>query len=92
MPELRRSLALTAETPGTLDELLSTTDPDRSLRMRRLFEHARGVFDNEADARAWLATPNAALSGKPPLSLVDTDAGARLVDDVLTRIEFGVYA
>ena len=83
---------MTAETPGALDELLSTTDPDRSLRTRRLFEHARGVFDNEADALVWLSTPNTALSGEPPLALVDTDADARLVETVLTRIEFGVYA
>ena len=28
----------------------------------------------------------------PQLSLMDTDAGVHQVDDVLTRIEFGVYA
>ena len=39
----------------------------------------------------WFATPNPALSGETPLSLLDTDAGVRQVDDVLTRIEFGVY-
>ena len=83
---------MTAETSSNLDELLSTTDTDRSVRMRHLFEHARGVFDDEADARAWFATPNPALSGQPPLALVDTDADARLVHAVLVRIEFGVYA
>ena len=83
---------MTALTPNVLDELLSTTDTARSVRMRRLFEHAREVFDDEADTRTWFSTPNPALSGQPPLSLVDTDADARLVEAVLVRIEFGVYA
>ena len=83
---------MTAKTPGALDELLATTDSDRLLRTRHVFEHARTVFDDEADARAWLSTPNAALSGRSPLSLLDTDAHAQLVDAALTRLEFGVHA
>ena len=77
---------------GALDMQLSLTESDRLCRTRRLFEHTRIVFDDAADARAWLSTPNPALSGEPPLALLDTDAGVRLVDDVLTRLEFGVYA
>ncbi len=83
---------MTAKTPGILDGLTSTADSDRLLRARRLFEHARTVFDDDADVRAWLSAPNAALSGRSPLSLLNTDADARLVDAVLTRLEFGVYA
>ena len=77
---------------GAPDVLLSPTESDRLFRTRRLLGHARTVFDDEADARAWLVTPNDALSGEPPLVLLDTDAGVRLVDEVLTRLEFGVYA
>ncbi len=77
---------------GALDMLLSPTESDRLYRTRRLFEHARTVFDNETAARTWLSTPNTALSDESPLSLLDTDAGVRLVDEVLTRLEFGVYA
>ncbi len=83
---------MTAKTPGILDGLASTTDSDRLLRARRLFEHARTVFDDDADVRAWLSAPNVALSGRSPLSLLNTDADERLVDAVLTRLEFGVYA
>ena len=77
---------------GALDMRLSPTESDRLYRTRRLFEHARTVFDNEAAARTWLSTSNTALSDESPLSLLDTDAGVRLVDEVLTRLEFGVYA
>lgn len=71
---------------------LSPTESDRLLRTRQLLEHARSVFDDDRDARTWLSAPNDALSGESPLALLDTDAGVRLVDDVLTRLEFGVYA
>ncbi len=71
---------------------LSPTESDRLLRTRQLFEHAVRVFDDDKDAGTWLSAPNDALSGESPLALLDTDAGVRLVDDVLTRLEFGVYA
>ena len=57
----------------------------------RVLEHAGSVFDNRQDAAEWLSAPNPSLSGRAPLSLLDTDAGAQEVDDVLTRLEFGVY-
>ena len=77
---------------GGPDGLLSPVASDRLLRAGRVFDHARAVFDNDRDAVAWFSMPNHALSGEAPLSLMDTDAGVRQVDDVLTRIEFGVYA
>ena len=77
---------------GAPDMLLSPTESDRLLRTRRVLDHAGTVFDGYGDTAAWLSTPNDALSGESPLSLMDTDAGVRLVDEVLTRLEFGVYA
>ena len=77
---------------GGSDGLLSPVESDRLLRASQVFEHARAVFDDDHDAVAWFSIPNHALSGETPLSLMDTDAGVHQVDDVLTRIEFGVYA
>lgn len=77
---------------GRADGLLSPVQSDRLLRASQVLDHARGVFDDDQDAVAWLSMPNHALSGETPLSLMDTDAGVRQVDDVLTRIEFGVFA
>ena len=77
---------------GGPDGLLSPVESDRLLRARQVFDHARAVFDNDQDVVAWFSMPNHALSGDTPLSLMDTDAGVHQVDDVLTRIEFGVYA
>ena len=42
-------------------------------------------------ARAWLKHPNRGLGDEVPLSLLDTDIGARQVEDVLIRLEYGIH-
>ncbi len=71
---------------------LSPLESDRLVRVTPLLQHAKLVFDNERDAAAWFSMPNQALRGETPLSWLGTDAGVHQVDDVLTRLEFGVYA
>ena len=61
------------------------------MRVVQVFAHASSIFENEQEAVAWFSMPNAALSGEPPMAWLDTDAGVHHVDDVLTRLEFGVY-
>ena len=73
------------------DGVLSPVESDRLIRVLQVLEHARSVFDDESDAVRWLALPNEALCGEAPLSWMDTDAGVHEVDDVLSRLEFGVY-
>jgi putative toxin-antitoxin system antitoxin component (TIGR02293 family) len=53
---------------------------------------ATGVFDSESSARAWLTRPQIALAGFVPLELADTGAGIREVENLLGRIDYGVYA
>ena len=77
---------------GSPDVLLPRTESDRFLRTLRIFKHALTVFDDDTAAHAWMSARNAALGGGSPLSLLDTDEGVRLVDEVLTRLEYGVYA
>jgi putative toxin-antitoxin system antitoxin component (TIGR02293 family) len=43
-------------------------------------------------AAAWLHRSNRALGHVVPLDLVDTEIGARRVEQVLGRIEYGVYS
>jgi putative toxin-antitoxin system antitoxin component (TIGR02293 family) len=47
---------------------------------------------SEEKAARWLHTPNRALGGNLPLELLDTDLGSRQVEEVLGRIEHGVYS
>lgn len=66
---------------------------ERLLLLENLAAHGLLVFDNRADALAnWLRYPLNELKKQAPLQLLTTISGFGLVDDVLTRIEYGVYA
>lgn len=71
---------------------LNSTWSDRLYRLARIGARAVEVFESEETARKWLNRPNRALGGEVPLNLLDTDAGAEQVDELLTRIEYGVYS
>ncbi len=73
-----------------IEGVLSPAESERLLRFARIVERARDVIGAER-AAAWLRRPNRALGGAAPLSLLDTDVGAQEVEDVLGRIEYGVY-
>lgn len=69
---------------------LSTNESERVMRLARVAERTRDTIGVER-AGAWLRKPNRALGNQAPLSLLDTDVGAQEVEDVLGRIEHGVY-
>jgi putative toxin-antitoxin system antitoxin component (TIGR02293 family) len=71
---------------------LGADESDRLYRIARVAAHAFGVFGEENKAAAWLARPNRALNGEVPIHLLDTDVGARQVEDILGRIEYGVVS
>ena len=43
-------------------------------------------------ARVWLKSPNRALGGEVPLDLLDTEIGAHQVEDVLLRLNYGIFS
>jgi len=71
---------------------LTATESDRTVRLARVYAHAVEMIGDEKKAVAWLHTPNRALGGKTPLDQLDTDLGARSVEDILGRIAYGVYS
>jgi putative toxin-antitoxin system antitoxin component (TIGR02293 family) len=74
---------------GHLDQQAS----ERLLLLENLAAHGLLVFDGRADAFAdWLRYPLRELKDQTPLQLLTTISGFGLVDDVLTRIEYGVYS
>ena len=74
------------------DKPLDATESDRLYRLARIGARALEVFENDASARNWLKRPNRALGGAVPFEMLDTDAGTEQVDEVLTRIDYGVYS
>jgi putative toxin-antitoxin system antitoxin component (TIGR02293 family) len=65
---------------------------DRLYRLARIGARALEVFESPVTARNWLKRPNRALGGAAPIEVLDTDAGTEQVDELLTRIEYGVYS
>ena len=71
---------------------LAAVEQDRMYRVHRVLERAEAVLEDEAAAVAWINRENRALGGEAPLALLDTEAGYELVQDTLSRIEYGVLS
>ena len=69
---------------------LDADESDRLYRLARIAGQAVAVLGTEEKAATWLRRANRALNGEVPLGLLDTDLGARQIEDVLGRIEHGV--
>jgi putative toxin-antitoxin system antitoxin component (TIGR02293 family) len=73
---------------GRLDQ----AESDRVIRFARLMGKAVEVMESEENARQWLTSPQFGLGGAVPLEYAETEVGAREVEDLLGRIEYGVYS
>jgi putative toxin-antitoxin system antitoxin component (TIGR02293 family) len=71
---------------------LDAGESDRVVRFARLMGKAIAVMESEENARQWLNSPQLGLGGAVPLAFAATEVGAREVEDLLGRIEYGVYS
>ncbi|MGH8802771.1 MAG: type II RES/Xre toxin-antitoxin system antitoxin, partial [Casimicrobiaceae bacterium] len=74
-----------------LNQPLSASETDATLRIARVVEDAERVFGDAEHATRWLRTAHPIL-GTEPLKLLSSDAGAQAVQDELTRIHWGDLA
>lgn len=74
------------------DEALSVDEADRAVRLARVCKHAVHVFGTLERAFSWLRTPNASLARSVPMALLQTETGARVVEEALIGIEHGIFA
>jgi putative toxin-antitoxin system antitoxin component (TIGR02293 family) len=89
--------AVTKIAPRTLtrrkkEGRLLTDESERVLRLSMLFARAKEVLGDIGHARQWFKSPKIALGGKTPLEYADTEPGAREVEDLLGRLEHGVFS
>ncbi len=66
-------------------------ESERVFRLARLYERALGVFDDASATKKWFNSRIKGLGNKTPLEYADTEVGAREVEDMLGRIEDGVF-
>lgn len=71
---------------------LTPEQSDRLARVVRVTTRAEEALGERAKAARWLRKPNRALGGRRPIELLENDMGARMVERVLTRIEYGVHS
>ena len=82
-----RTLARRLDQPGELNKMES-----ERLLLQRLAEHGVAVFEDQGKFNRWLRRPLNLLGGQSPLALLDTASGFQVVDELLGRLEYGVYS
>ena len=84
----RRTLARRKRV-GRLDQ----DESDRLVRVSRVFSRAIELFEGDVEgARSWLMRPVLALGGTVPFEMLKTEVGAREVENLITRLEHGVFS
>lgn len=72
--------------PLTLDE------SDRLVRLTRVQALAEDVFGDSEKANRWLRQRLGILDGQSPLDVARSEAGARVVEQILAKIDWGAAA
>ena len=68
---------------------LARFESDRLYRLARTMAIASDYLGDAERARRWLKRPNRALGGLAPVAAIDTEPGARQVENLLGRIAYG---
>jgi putative toxin-antitoxin system antitoxin component (TIGR02293 family) len=68
---------------------LARHESDRLYRLARIVALAGEYLGDHERALRWLKRPNRALGGLAPVGALDTELGARQVEDILGRIAYG---
>ena len=71
---------------------LSADESQKIARFARVVALGDAVFEDPQVTSRWLERENSALGGLVPMELLDTEEGAREVESVLHRLEYGIYS
>lgn len=84
-------------TPRTLtrrkkEKKLSPEESDRLVSVSRLLAQTFELFEGNTEAgMRWFQGPNRALNGQSPIEAAATETGAREVENLIGRLEHGVF-
>jgi putative toxin-antitoxin system antitoxin component (TIGR02293 family) len=71
---------------------LDLSESERLWQLSRLFHRAEEVLESRSGALHWFKNPIAALGWATPLAYARTAVGLRELENILGRIEHGVYS
>lgn len=71
---------------------LTPDESDRLARVARITTLAIETFCEPERAATWLRTPNRALGGAVPITLLASGEGGRIVEETLIQLAHGIFA
>jgi putative toxin-antitoxin system antitoxin component (TIGR02293 family) len=71
---------------------LTVEESDRAVRLLRIQTLAEDTFGDKTKAGVWLRRPLAELRDESPLAVAETDTGARVIETILAKIDWGAAA
>ena len=75
------------------EKKLSASESDRLVTVSRLLTQAVELFEGDKDkALRWFMQSNRALGKLTPLEMAGTETGAREVENLIGRLEHGVFS
>ncbi len=80
---------LERKAPG---DKLDRRTSSHALEIARVMQHGFDVFEDEEKLKRWINKENRALNGLKPVALFATLTGLNMVNDILGRVEEGVYS
>lgn len=72
-------------------ERLDPATSERLVRLATLYARAGEIIGDTHLAQQWMQTPRETFGGTTPLLMAETELGAREVEDLLLRVEHGVF-
>jgi putative toxin-antitoxin system antitoxin component (TIGR02293 family) len=90
--EYQKAECVSSDNSSMAGRLNSRSEPDFGAVPQALMDHALDTFGTAQRAHSWLTTPNLALGKFQPLDLVRTCSGSQRVEEVLTRIDHGIFS
>ncbi len=71
---------------------LSKDESDKAVRVARITAMGEQVFGESERAWRWMRKPKRRFDGQTPIEMLATEAGARLVEEMLAQIDDGLAA
>jgi len=70
---------------------LNQEQSSRTWKFAEILAKATAVLGSKDEAEQWLQRPAIGLAQRRPIDLLATPAGVEMVEDLLERMEYGVY-
>ena len=70
---------------------LNQVETDRAFRVAHVIINAERVFGDKEKARGWLRSKRPQFSGQTPLTMLATEVGTRMVEEMLGQIDHGMF-